>query len=359
MSVVSLHPESLLDLDARGELTPAQRDQLEEHLAQCETCRLERLVRRDFRLEEEPLDADVDFRRLLSEVLAPGTQDERLRPSPDRRSVSHRMRAMLLVAAVLLVASASAAAGWKGIRAIQARVTALTTIETQPSPQPAAAAVRHGTQPATVDCPATPAQADSALVPVMLPQAALSTASAPPPSVLSLAPSSSAVAVSAPTRQAGTSTALPADALSMNPAPAPSAVSSVDPTAHAPVSDAAALFARANRARWTGNRERAVELYRALVERYPASVEAHESQAVLGQVLLVADEASAALRCFDDYLRTGGPLQEDVMADRARALTRLGRAHDEAEAWTSLLRAYPGSVHAERARSRLRELGEL
>jgi hypothetical protein len=45
------------------------------------------------------------------------------------------------------------------------------------------------------------------------------------------------------------------------------------------------------------------------------------------------------------------------MVDRALALGRLGRLHDEANEWMTLLRAYPKSVHAERARERLRQLG--
>jgi len=42
---------------------------------------------------------------------------------------------------------------------------------------------------------------------------------------------------------------------------------------------------------------------------------------------------------------------------RALALQRLGRPDDEARALSSLLDAYPISVHAERARRRLLELG--
>jgi hypothetical protein len=76
-------------------------------------------------------------------------------------------------------------------------------------------------------------------------------------------------------------------------------------------------------------------------------------------MLLDDGDANAALRSFDDYLRAAGVLREDVMVDRALALGRLGRWHDEANEWTTLLRAYPSSVHAERARERLRQLGTL
>ena len=80
---------------------------------------------------------------------------------------------------------------------------------------------------------------------------------------------------------------------------------------------------------------------------------------MLGRMLLDDGDMSAALRSFDDYLRSAGVLREDVMVDRALTLERLGRRNDEANAWASLLRAYPSSVHAERARARLRQLGDL
>jgi hypothetical protein len=75
-------------------------------------------------------------------------------------------------------------------------------------------------------------------------------------------------------------------------------------------------------------------------------------------MMLDSGDLDAALRYFDEYLHTGGALSEDVMLDRAVSLQRLGRSEDEAAAWASLLQAYPGSVHAERAHRRLSELGK-
>jgi TolA-binding protein len=153
-------------------------------------------------------------------------------------------------------------------------------------------------------------------------------------------------------------TELPPTALALNgPPPAASSLPVIEAVAPAPVSDAAQLFARANDARRAGDHERAVSLYRRLMDEYASSAEAHESQAALGRVLLEDGDAPAALQVFDGYLRIGGPLREDVMAERALALGRLGRTRDEADAWSSLLEAYPGSVHQARARARLRELG--
>jgi TolA-binding protein len=118
------------------------------------------------------------------------------------------------------------------------------------------------------------------------------------------------------------------------------------------------LFARASSARRAGDQEQATSLYRSLIERYPSSAEAHEAEALLGRTLLDSSNPGDALRYFDDYLDTDGALREDVMSDRAAALQRLGRADDEASAWTALLQAYPASVHGERARKRLSELGK-
>ena len=68
-------------------------------------------------------------------------------------------------------------------------------------------------------------------------------------------------------------------------------------------------------------------------------------------------DAEGALRCFEQYLRSGGALREDVMLGRALSLRRLGRTGDETRAWEDLVAQYPRSVHAERARRRLLDLG--
>ncbi len=129
-------------------------------------------------------------------------------------------------------------------------------------------------------------------------------------------------------------------------------------TSTIPAWDAAALFAQANAVRRSGDHAGAAELYHILIERYPRSAETHEAEAALGRLLLDDGNARAALRHFDEYLYVGGPLEEDVTVDRALALNRLQRPRDEADTWSSLLRAHPSSVHAERARTRLRELGD-
>jgi tetratricopeptide (TPR) repeat protein len=123
-------------------------------------------------------------------------------------------------------------------------------------------------------------------------------------------------------------------------------------------SDASTIFRRANAAREMGDHARAGELYRRLFEDFATSPEARASLAMFGRMLLDDGNASGALRRFDDALRLdGGALREDVMLGRALALRRLGRPDEEARTWSSLLDAYPSSVHAARARGRLLELG--
>ena len=53
MTVVDLHPEDLLDKDARGDLTADERVRLETHLGRCAACRAERVLRLDFAAELE------------------------------------------------------------------------------------------------------------------------------------------------------------------------------------------------------------------------------------------------------------------------------------------------------------------
>jgi TolA-binding protein len=125
--------------------------------------------------------------------------------------------------------------------------------------------------------------------------------------------------------------------------------------------DAATVFRKANAALQSGDHTRAGEFYGLLLNRYPSAPEAHAALALFGRMLLDDGNANGALQCFDDYLRRGGALREEVMLGRALAFQRIGprAAADEARAWTSLIDAYPGSVHAERARRRLSDLARL
>jgi TolA-binding protein len=314
MITAELHPEDLLERDARGELSPAERARLDAHLARCTACRLERAARADFLREGERLaaGAPLDVQRLLAGVLAAPRATE---PAPivkPRRS--QRVAGLLLTGIIVTVAGLAAAARWSGPRAAGVTTDAahdLTSPRGAP-PGPSAAARGDSAPPMTRT----------------------------PPDERTAAP---AAAVAASTSRT---------AIAVMPVSFPLA-----PTPREPET-AALFFQRANEARRSGQHSRAAETYRALIARYPASAETQASLVALGRMLLDDGDATGALRCFDDYLRGGGPLTEDVMLGRALALQHLGRG-DESAAWTALLGAYPNSVHAERARRRLLDLGKM
>lgn len=144
------------------------------------------------------------------------------------------------------------------------------------------------------------------------------------------------------------------------PGPEPEPASSVEPpgkpapSAVPAAPSAADLFARANAARRAKRDAEAVRLYRELQQRYPDSREARASRVTLGQLLLDRTDAKEALGEFDGYLsKSGGPVSEEALVGRARALDKLGKRAEARAAWQELLKRYPGSVHAAEARTRL------
>jgi len=120
---------------------------------------------------------------------------------------------------------------------------------------------------------------------------------------------------------------------------------------------AATLFESANAARRAGDARRAVSQYRDLQRNFPGSAEAHLSHVSQGRLLLEAGSAQAALAQFEGYLSApAGGLRLEALAGRAQALALLGRSRDEKAALADLVREFPGSVHATRARKRLAAL---
>jgi hypothetical protein len=118
------------------------------------------------------------------------------------------------------------------------------------------------------------------------------------------------------------------------------------------------LFARANHARTHGDHAGAGRAYADLIERFPDASEARLSRATLGRLLLDDGNFAGALRHLDAYIARGDlALREEAMEGRALALQRLGRAADEAAAWSALLGEYPQSIHGARARARLQGVG--
>jgi len=296
-----LHPEDLLERDARGELDEGERVRLEAHLRRCSACRIERIARVDFRREAEELDAP-DVQRLLARVLAAPSPG--LAQAHPPRSGGRRFWPLLVAAALVSAAAWATVAGRTGSRAPS------VVVGPAPSPAVVAAAPTPRVDPIAAVAPAVLAPPEDGPSPV----------------------------VRAPARRV-------------------SSVSLVARPAPAELPSAGRDFDRANTARRSGQHGPAADLYRALVTRYPASPEARASLVALGRMLLDDGDAAGALRSFDQYLSGGGALVEDVMLGRAVALRNLGRPGDELRAWNALVRQYPGSVHADRARRRLVELG--
>jgi tetratricopeptide (TPR) repeat protein len=122
--------------------------------------------------------------------------------------------------------------------------------------------------------------------------------------------------------------------------------------------DAAALLAEARTLRASGEFREAAEAYRRLESAYPESAEAHASLVSLGDLLVaqLADPAGG-LKAFDAYLASGGVLAEEAAFGRIGALRALGREGEEREAVVSFLARYPGTLHDDALRARLRALG--
>jgi TolA-binding protein len=124
-------------------------------------------------------------------------------------------------------------------------------------------------------------------------------------------------------------------------------------TAPAPGS-AATLYALANQARVSGNRDAAVRSYLDLLARFPSSAEALASHLTLGNLYLVSGEARLALAEFRAHQAGGGAgFGAESAWGIAGALGQLGRHAEEREALLWLLSHYPNSVYEAGARRKL------
>ncbi len=382
MSVSELHPEELLDKDARGTLSDAERTLLDAHLARCGTCRFERTSRLDFAAEREELESDdapftselialalqsgatpAPKRESAPEIDPPPADDA---PAPEPAVLPVRRRrpraAWLLVAAALMAASAAAAGPGGGARWLLGAVGVDAEVSDRaPDAEVASAPGTRGARvvspsvaapiapaAASVEAPSpAPVEPDVASAPEVTPSVA-----APP---AALAPTSPARVTAPPV--AAPHAAVPVVAPAAAPVVAPAAPSSA-PVAPAPVTAAApepvgasALFDEAVAARRAGRYARAIELFRRLQAEHATSREAHVSHATLGRLLLDRGDLAGALASFDAYRRHGhGPLDESVIIGRATALERLGREGEARRAWGELLTEFPRSPFAEHAR---------
>lgn len=322
MTAPELHADDLLDKEARGALSPAEKARLDRHVEACSVCRFERQVRDDFRLEFETLGQAARKEASQGSTRLPNGR------------LSLRMRLVLLAAAATLVTGA-AAAEWETIK----RTVFSSAVMNARTPPPLSAT---GTSGAPASPPADPRAIDP---------------------VIAAPPVDDNVATSLPAMTPPAETARPSTPRQVPPVPAvlPATVRNdgpaAEPSVQAPVT-ADSMFASANDERQRGAYNQAIRLYRDLLQQFPQSAEATAAHAIVGRLLLDRGDPSGALVQFDEYLRSGmTTLGEEAGVGRALALQRLGRSSEEAEAWSTLLSTYPQSVHASRARSRLAVLG--
>jgi TolA-binding protein len=128
--------------------------------------------------------------------------------------------------------------------------------------------------------------------------------------------------------------------------------------AQAPPKSPAELFSDANALRKSGRTNAAVATYSRLQRQHPASSEARLSRVLLGRIFLQQGAADAAYRQFSSYLRSspGGSLAEEAMHGQATALRMSGKTAEERRVYEQLIRRFPRSIYARRARERLQEL---
>jgi TolA-binding protein len=371
MKVVDIHPEELIDKLHTGELSSAERERLDAHLAQCSGCRFELSVRAD--LEQEAPLFEQRPQLTFAGQAAPRTlpltapQSTARAPASVRPRVRRRWPLVMLAAALVLCAGGATAAVLAGavvapnwlhrspaLKAPDATVSASDQKVAHKLKRALKAVAASDATPA----PSVTATAVEAVAPAPVPASAPSEAARPMPAPL---PASLREAVHAPRAAVG-NLGVSSAAFPLAPQDAPAGVSATQPAgadAAAPHLDpAASLFADANRARRDGNLDRAVSLYHSLQARYPSSSESELSRALVAQLLLERGNPEAALAGFDRYLAEDAPvLNAEALVGRARALEQLGKSEQAILAWKQVQSRFPGSVHARLAAARLVALG--
>jgi hypothetical protein len=326
---VDVHPEDLFDREQDGTLTADERRRLDSHTLQCAACALVRSAVRDFAAQRNAAPGDdALIARISGEALGRAAVISSGAISPAVRTtytgLHPRRRRSWAVGAIVLFAATGATASFWSVRDVIVQRLLNTPAETPPpAPMPVEPKLPVVTR-ARVAPPAPSVQEPEAL-PEPDPTPVVLTPIAPAP-----------VVVSRPR--------------------APEPVN-LPPPVVAPAADE--LFAAANEARRRGDSQKSFELYTQLARIHPGSREETTSRVLLGRLLLDrGGDATQALGLFTRYLEAspGGTLAEEARLGRALALTRLGSAKEERQAWQQLLAFHPNSIHAERARKRLEEL---
>jgi TolA-binding protein len=331
MNPFDLHPDGLLVRAERGELTESEAGRLARHVAACALCRFEQSARRAFEEKLSDVRGEPDLDTLVTRALSGAGTGTGTDHRSTKRQRSPRM-APLVAAAVASIVSIAGVAG------------AARMVGIWPAPPRAASSVTAA--PVTTMPP--------------LPRKALARNPDPgpaPPEIETNGAGTKVIATgdepvrasaSAPSRAAGTVSARTERRRSIEMA------ASRPLREEARASSARSLFASANEARIDGRFDHAVGLYGELLSTYPESPEANLAHVTLGRLFLDRGDNRAALRELDVYVTSShADLREEAMVARAVALSRLGRTSEEREAWAELLKSYPESSHAARARLRL------
>jgi hypothetical protein len=413
VKVIDVHPEELLDREPLGVLSEEQQKLLAAHLAGCEACRLERLLRADFAAEAsrageadmqsfvlgalqraasaEAVGATAPLTTSSAASVVPQVSEFCSRAEP-RASTRRRLSASLAVACVLLIAAGAAASRSAWV----ARMFHVTFGEASLAPSRGA---QHKVLPRTAanapqSVAAAPAElrseaartAPSSVPPAVAPPAQLAdeVIERPPAAVLETLAAGRAPSPTRKSAGAIENTYRPAPrtarianvratrTLAVAAAKTPAASSapaelapSLDPNASVPEplpdparvaqqAAATALFEQANRARRAGKLDHAATLYENLQRDFAGSPEAKLSFALSARMWLDAGNAFAAYGAFERYLATGDrALREEAMTGRALSLDRLGRKSAADAAFAELLQAYPYSSYAPLAKKRL------
>ncbi len=106
---------------------------------------------------------------------------------------------------------------------------------------------------------------------------------------------------------------------------------------------------------WPG----AAAAYQKLVTRFPDSAEARASLVSLGEIQLnKLGRPTAALAQFDKYLRAvkRGPLAQEALWGKGRALKSLGRQNEEKMALDLFITRFPKAIQAREVKARLADL---
>jgi len=341
-----------LERARRGGLTAAESSELAAHLALCPDCRLAWRMWAEF---QGTAGARPGDERLVDRAARAALGAMRP-PAP-------RWRVAIPAAAAIVVAAGVAS----GAIALHARYAAPPAPAAPPQRKPRQG---HGAPPRVAPEP-PPAAASAAVpeaTPAFVPQPRPETAAVPgttaprgdaaraalraaPPAPVPPRPVALAVPPSLqPLQPSWPRAAL--RAVPPAPVPPPRRVALAVPPPLEPSLPRAAraqrLFAQAVRARNEGRTDAAIASFRELERELTDTDEAMVSLVSVGELLLSRGSVAEALDAFDAYANRAprGVLAPEALAGRVRALARLGRRQESAQAAAELARRFPDSPYA-------------